>query len=371
MLWEGYGARAMAEGSGGRKEEWERLVMRGGEGGLAMNMSELRGEDATGSDGGAITIRKNAGENVICFGSIPAVLDVAGSDGRRVEGIERRREREGAGNLRMDQPLREGSGGGARRKHQQVEKGKDVRSDRSLEKGCYANGVNGTGEVQGEEVSWSWRERGEREKEAMGSQKSVDEMATTEALSSNVSTADNDRSPSISDVGAVNVKAGACGVLSSAEEGSMYSNSVHEVNGSPSGEAQCEALDNGREQPGSVEIDSVGSELADVDYGQSGSSAEDESRNGASQMQKIPRPLPPVLSSVDERSMRLSWVGCSMAVSYELDYACNEVPMASKKVLNSVPVEGDVKWTPILCGEGLSCKVCNFCTSLFKPRSVS
>jgi hypothetical protein len=101
---------------------------------------------------------------------------------------------------------------------------------------------------------------------------------------------------------------------------------VAEVNGS---------IDNGT---GSIEI---GSRL-DCD------SSDDEERRSAV---KIARPLPPVLSSVDERSITLSWMGsATMAVSYEIEFACNE----GSKVTNS---ESDLEWTSASCGEGLSYKV--------------
>lgn len=106
---------------------------------------------------------------------------------------------------------------------------------------------------------------------------------------------------------------------------------VAEVNGS---------MDNGT---GSIEI---GSRL-DCD-----SSDDEEKRNAV----KIARPLPPVLSSVDERSVTLSWMGSTMAVSYEVDFACNE----GSKVTNSV---SDLEWTSVSCGEGLSYKVCDLRTS--------
>jgi hypothetical protein len=333
----------MAEGSGGRKEEKEEeewlLMMRSGDSGLEMNACELRPGEG---DGGAVEIGKNAVANVICFGSIEAVLDGRGEDEN-----ESRKERGGVE---------------SEKRHRQGEKGKDLRSERSLGKGCYANGVNGTGDGRMEEVvSRRRRERRERRKEATGS---VEGMATMDAVSLDVCAGGIDRSSSLGDGRAVNVERGACEGPLDVEEGSLNSDSVQEGNGSPGGEVHCKVVDNGRAEAGSVEVGPVGSGVADVDCGQSGSSAEDESRNAVSQMPSIPRPLPPVLSSVEERSMRLAWVGCAMAVSYELDYACNEVLVPSKKGLNSSSLGGDLKWTSVSCGEGLSYKVCNFGYSL-------
>lgn len=346
------GAWAMAEGSGEGSSEKERLLMIScsGEDRL-VTMSELSGDQGgrgSGSDGEAMANgESNVARDVMCFGSIPAVLDVVA--GRDEDSIEIRRERERDGIVKgVDQ----GS-----RKHRQVEKGKDVRNERSLGEGYHANGVTE------EEASRRPRERRDGKKEATGSQVTVDEMATAEAFP-NVPTAGIDRSPSVGDGSAVNVEPGdACEAPSSAKEGGLNCISVQEVNVLPGGEVHCEALNYGRGKNGSVEIDSVGSGVADVDCCQSRKSAEDESRNAVILMEKIPRPQPPMLSSVDERTLRLSWVGCAMRVLYELDIAGNDL-VASKKGQNS-SLGGDLKWTSVSCNEELSYKVCNFSASFF------
>ncbi|KAG0600368.1 hypothetical protein M758_11G028000 [Ceratodon purpureus] len=231
-------------------------------------------------DGAGMELRgEGDGENVICFGSIPVVLDVA-------------QAREGE-----DEVVREGR-----------------RRGRSL----------GNEEV----VSRRRRERRERRK--------GESVETVMA---------DDRSASLGDGGCV--ERGEGEGRRSVEGGRGNSGG----DGSVGGVVHCEAMDNG----GSGGSGSVG----DVDCGRGEASAEGESGNAVSGMQKIPRPLPPVLSSVEERSVRLSWVGCAMPVVYELDYASNEVSVASKKSQNASSLGGDLKWTSVSCGEGLSYKLDN------------
>lgn len=125
------------------------------------------------------------------------------------------------------------------------------------------------------------------------------------------------------------------GIDRSARLGDENVDPVAEVNGS---------MDNGT---GSIEI---GSSRLDCDD----SSDDDEEKRNAV---KIARPLPPVLSSVEERSITLSWMGISaMAVSYEIEFACNQ----GSKVTDSV---SDLEWTSVSCGEGLSYMVCDLRTS--------
>lgn len=288
----------MAEGSGAD----EALLMRDALG--SMTMSELPGERS--SDDG-----KNANANVICFGSIPALLDVSG------RGDEGRLERT---NLGQEEAVREESEG-----EMYHENGDDVRCERSLGEGCHANGV------QEEVVCRRRREKKEASEEIVDGNGTVEKEAPSQNNSSGI-----DGSLSLGNGDAEN-------------GGSAHSKAV---NGSL--EVHKEVVDNGRGEAGSGEINSV---VADVDCGESkANSVEDgERRNGVlSRMEKIARPLPPVLAAVDERSVTLSWMGCAtMAVSYELDFACNEV--SSKRVQNS---EVDLKWTSVSCGEGLSYKVC-------------
>lgn len=299
------------------------------------------------------------GGGVFCFGSIPAVLDAGRSNGNggvsdgngNGNGIEIGREREedvGESDKggRGETPR---SNGGAR--EEDDERGEvDMERENAMSESenggaCRGSGMNRSGGVEEIEMS-----PGEQEAEGKG--RSADKMVRTDALSLNASGAIIDRSLRSGRESAMNVERPACEVVQSVEPGAEDSNLVPEVNGSMCGDAQSKALDER-----SIDIGSVASEVADQDCGRIESSTVNE--DGELRVKCRPRPLPPVVTSADERSIALSWVGCPEEVSYYLDYACSEVSMVQKKDRNSIATGRELghKWTSIFCGDDRSYKV--------------
>lgn len=105
------------------------------------------------------------------------------------------------------------------------------------------------------------------------------------------------------------------------------------------------------------------------------------------EVQEIPRPLPPMLSLAQQRSLTLKWVGCSDPVIYDLevadkegpmpkqgstkesddtsaDYSAHfsasldsEVTMKSTKLSSTAEGSENLKWTSVYCGKERSYKV--------------
>lgn len=93
---------------------------------------------------------------------------------------------------------------------------------------------------------------------------------------------------------------------------------------------------------------------------------EDDCNDAAVRGPEIPRPLPPVLASVDQRSITVAWEACPMPVSYYLDTACNEVVEESLKKVHYIlsPSALDLKWTSVYCSNERNYKVCDWLPDL-------
>ena len=88
---------------------------------------------------------------------------------------------------------------------------------------------------------------------------------------------------------------------------------------------------------------------------------DDDCNDAATRGPEIPRPLPPVLESADQRSITVAWEACPMPVSYYLDTACNEVVEKSLKKVHYIlsPSALDLKWTSVYCSNERNYKVCD------------